>query len=147
MRNKFFDVVNDIIYSIVTILLTLSMSLQQYSTRLPSAASIIQRQHALKAQRSFLLAKRALLDQQIVEIDNMLNDPSSSPPNQTTTESANSAVTSPTQCRQRSSARRSKATTSYHRLPFSPPRTPEEVRRNNIIIWINEMRAQQSSTS
>lgn len=27
-------------------------------------------------------------------------------------------------------------------LPYNPPRTPEEVRRNNIIAWVNDLRNQ-----
>jgi hypothetical protein len=29
-------------------------------------------------------------------------------------------------------------------LPYTPPRTPEEQRRNNIIAWVNELRSQAS---
>jgi hypothetical protein len=30
-------------------------------------------------------------------------------------------------------------------LPFSSPRTPEEVRHNNIVIWLNEIRSQHQN--
>jgi hypothetical protein len=30
-------------------------------------------------------------------------------------------------------------------LPFQPPRTPDEERRNNIVAWINDLRQQQYS--
>jgi hypothetical protein len=29
-------------------------------------------------------------------------------------------------------------------LPFNPPRTPEEERRNSIIVWVNELRARNN---
>ena len=30
-------------------------------------------------------------------------------------------------------------------IPFSPPRTPEEVRRNNIIEWLNDIRLRNTN--
>jgi hypothetical protein len=32
-------------------------------------------------------------------------------------------------------------------LPFTPPRTPEEKCRNNIIIWVNELRSQNNTSA
>ena len=32
-------------------------------------------------------------------------------------------------------------------LPFIPPRTPEEIRRNNIIAWVNDMRLKATTNS
>jgi hypothetical protein len=40
-----------------------------------------------------------------------------------------------------SASRAGSATRAQHRIPFKNPSTPEEIRRNDVIIWVNSMQA------
>jgi hypothetical protein len=108
----------------------------------------------LQEAHSALLFQRADLSRQISEIELLINSitQSSSPapvPAQDTITipTSSSLIPSPPstendtpQRRIRRRIRRSGIGRPYP-LPFTPPRTPEEIRRNNIVEWINDLRS------
>jgi hypothetical protein len=53
-------------------------------------------------------------------------------------------TTTPLRQRRRRTLRQTNIGEPYP-LPFSSPRTPEEVRRNNIVVWLNEIRSQHQN--
>jgi hypothetical protein len=129
---------------------------------LPTADSLPNQLICLRAQRSALIAQRDLIQHQIADLDASINviiqlsdsnqtsnalispqlsrphlsSPSSTPTHQT----QHHTPTTPQRRRTRSTTHPTSTGKPYP-IPYLPPRTPEEERRNNIISWVNELRA------
>jgi hypothetical protein len=158
MSNIIIELFTDIILSIITLLITLASSLQRQTTRLRCPTSRNVERLSLEAQRSFLLSKRAVIDNQITELDRLLESereatspdaanhvPKSSERHDEAIVTVAIPSISPDRNCQRRHGNRVGRRVAQFPLPFSPPRTPEEVRRNNIIMWLNEIRARNNN--
>ena len=154
MANQVLELFTDILLSIITLLITLASSLQRHTMRPPSPASRNLQRLSLEAQRSFLLSKRAVIDHLVTEVEKLLESEHEAPslPN-TTNHDPNASdrtdetivpVSIPSITPDRTCQRRAGRRVKQFQLPFSPPRTPDEVRRNNIIIWLNEIGARNN---
>jgi hypothetical protein len=109
----------------------------------------------LRALRSSLLRQQEIIVRQLAGIDTILTEQTQltssartvlncderTPSTSLSEDQQQSQLVTPTRIRQRTGNRQSSIFIPYP-LPYTPPRTPEEERRNNITIWINELRAQ-----
>ena len=139
------------VINILTIFFQLFCRLLQY---LRTRASSVPTLTKLQATRSVLLQQQANLSRHIADIDAAivsLQQPSI-PIQQVLTQQssvvANPHMTphsvqhsTPPRHRRRTIQRPSSIGKPYP-LPYTPPPTPEEERRNNIIAWINDLRQQ-----
>ncbi len=147
---------NDIIYKFIAILIKVSLFVQQLITIASPREASSQQRLLLQAQWAILLTQRDSIDRQLAELDLSLtpqqqNQIISSPlhghspitDSSLSTRRFSSRTTPATQRRQRSRPNSNSYSFAPHPIPFTPPRTPDEVRRNNIVIWLNEIRARQ----
>ncbi len=112
--------------------------------------------HRLQAERQALLAQRDYISRQIAQLDELLRSTTGTPNSVITAETETLPVTpSPSIPLQRNASQRSTPPRSgvHNRnrslrigqpypIPYTPPRTPEEERRNNVIAWLNDLRLQ-----
>jgi hypothetical protein len=122
---------------------------------LKTRASAVPSLTKLQATRSELLQQQVALSQRLADIDTVIasfqqssiqpqqdltqQNPAVASPHTTTTHLARHST--PPRQRRRTSTKPSSIGKPYP-LPYTPPRTPEEERRNNIIAWINDLRQQ-----
>jgi hypothetical protein len=138
--------------SIINILFRLRYLCRQcYSSEL----SPYQRQR-LQAERQALLVQRNCILHQITQLDELLQSgtsPSTSivtPDIQTLPSNSSPSIPSSRNTLQRSTPprrgvnnrQRSVRIGQPYPIPYTPPRTPEEERRNNVIAWLNVLRLQ-----
>jgi hypothetical protein len=124
---------------------------RSYSTALSSYQC-----HRLQAERQALLVQRDYISRQIAKLDELLQSTTSQTNSVATTEPENLPATpSPSIPSQHNASQRSTPPRSgpHNRrrpvrigqpypIPYTPPRTPEEERRNNVIAWLNDLRLQ-----
>lgn len=124
----------------ITILSAIHRSFQDLQTSEPSHQRLIR----LQGVRLALVRQQETITRWLDEINqyiqrDLIQSPSltNQPENLTSSTPRHTRV----QTRQRRSAQSSTIGNPYP-LPYTPPRTPEEVRRNNIIEWINDLHQQ-----
>lgn len=146
ITSTFYKITRDCILFFLNTLLDILSELARSVQQLPSVETSNQRLLRLQAARSALLLQQEDILRKLREIDAELNQLSQ--PNSTSQliDAASSDTVQPEQpqvtpsrVRPRTTRRPSSIGRPYRR-PFDPPRTPEEVRQNNIIEWINELR-------
>ncbi len=103
-----------------------------------------------------MLVQRDYISRQIGQLDELLQSMTSTPNSVVTAETETLPATpSPSITLQRNASQRSTPLRSgvHNRnrsirigqpypIPYTPPRTPEEERRNNMIAWLNDLRLQ-----
>jgi hypothetical protein len=151
----------DVIKFLLTILTHfISILLSRPLQPLPTADSLPNQLICLRAKRSALIAQWDLIQHQIADLDASINviiqlsdsnqtsnalsspqlsRPHLSPPSSTPTHQTQHPT--PTTPQWTCSTTHPTSTGKPYPIPYLPPCTPEEERRNNIIIWVNELRA------
>jgi hypothetical protein len=149
-----FDLLCSIILSLSSIITTVFSRLQHYTRQQPFDISPSTPLPRLQEAHSALLLQQADLSRRITELELLITSlTQSASPASAPTQNITTTLTSPSlipsipsienvtpQRHLRRRTRHSSVGRPYP-LPFTPPRTPEEVRRNNIIEWINDLRA------
>ena len=146
ITSTFYKITRDCILFFLNTLLDILSELARSVQQLPSVETSVQRLLRLQAARSALLLQQEDILRKLREIDAELNQLSQ--PNSTSqlNDAAPSDTVQPEQPQVTPSrvrpryTRRPSSIGRPHRRPFDPPWTPEEVRQNNIIEWINELR-------
>jgi hypothetical protein len=150
----------DILHFLLTHLLVFISKIRYYIDQLNLINVQDIQLRKLRVQQSVLIAQRDLLQQQIdsitVSIDSIIAS-TESPSTSQVVPISSAPIPSDhqqlpqlppsTSTPQQSTARRRIARRHYkvgepYPLPYTPPKTPEEQRRNNIVAWINELRSQ-----
>jgi hypothetical protein len=151
-----FDLLCDIITFLLNCIINIISRLRYLCRRYYSTALSSYQCHRLQAERQALLIQRDYISRQIAQINELLHSTTSPSNSVVTAEIENLPVTpSPSITLQRNASQRSTPPRSgvHHRhrsvrighpypIPYTPPRTPEEERRNNVIAWLNELRLQ-----
>jgi hypothetical protein len=148
------DLLCSIILSLSSIITTVFSRLQKYIKQQTFDVSPNISLTRLQEAHSALLLQRADLSRQISEIELLINSiiqspsPAPEPAQETNTIPTSLSLipatpTTENNTPQRHIRRRSRRSGigRPYPLPFTPPRTPEEVRRNNIVECINDLRA------
>ncbi len=128
-----------ILNACITLLFAIFCSLQSLQSTDSS-----NRQHLrLQASRSLLVLQQEEISRWLEEIDTSIrnSEQQSDIRPQSIISPSTSPQTTPIRSRQRTFRQLSSIGRPYP-LPFNPPRTPEEVRRNNIVAWLNDIRSQ-----
>ena len=134
--NLLYDIVLFLLSTIITILSALQRSLQHSRVTVPLPQQLIH----LQADRSALVRQQEELSHQIAVLDALIHSlQRSSPSIQILPQQI-----SPPRSRGQTTTRHSRIGTPYP-LPFNPPPTPEEERRNRIIAWVNDLRKQNQT--
>jgi hypothetical protein len=135
----------------ITIFSRLNDSLKRSSSEESAADKLLR----LKNERNALIHQRDQITNQLEAIDTSIQQLSAESNTIITTfdqrlDSSYSSprravVVSPTERPPRPTQRTRQRLTSIgvpYPLPFTPPRTPEEERRNRVVAWVNELRLQ-----
>ncbi len=103
---------------------------------------------SLLRQQEIIVSQLADIDSAIIEqtqstslVSTVLHREDNTPPTSSSEDQPQAPLVAPTRILRRIINRQSSVGVPYP-LPYTPPRTPEEEHRNNIIIWINELCAQ-----
>jgi hypothetical protein len=158
MSTNRFDLLCNLINLIITTITTILSELQNYTRNRPLTGSRHTQLTRLQAEHSALLLQWDNLSQQIADLEALMHtaghtfvpttplqqtasDPSSlSFPTLQNPQTRTTPPRTPTRhCTHRSSIGRP------YPLPYSPPRTPDEARRNRIVEWVNELRLKNSN--
>jgi hypothetical protein len=152
-----FDYLCNIVIIIISSIANTLILIKNYLRRFQLPETLDQQIIRYQTRRSELLAQRDEISRQLTDIDNAIqNLHRLASTEQRATPQRTSTYLSPI----RTSSHRSSQTTTPNSarrprirhssigipypLPFNPPRTPEEERRNSIIIWVNELRARNN---
>ncbi len=122
------DFLCDLILSLLNTITSTFLTVLRLSHQFQSNEPSHQRLTRLQATRSALVIQQEILSRQIASIDELINrfNQHNTPP-----------------CpRSRFHTRQPSIGIPYP-IPYTPPRTPEEERKNNIIAWVNKLRQQK----
>lgn len=140
MTTNLINLANELVYILITTLFNILTVLDKHIDKSSS------QEQYLRNRQSFLVATRNLITQQLTAITASpylnTNDPCPQPTDPTPHPAQTLIPGTPVTVKSPSSVTRRRRFRPYP-LPYTPPRTPEEVRKNNIVNWINEIRAQQ----
>jgi hypothetical protein len=153
----------DYIYAFILFLINILIIFFELFCRLfhhlQTRASSVSTLTKLQATRSVLLQQQADLSRRVADIDAAIASiqRSSNPIQQELTQQSSAVAnlyttpssvqhSTPPRHRRRTVQRPSSIGKPYP-LPYNPPRTPEEERRNNIVAWINDLRLQHIHTN
>ncbi len=149
------DILCDVIFHLFNTITNLLSTVRSSDQRLNQGETVQQQLVRLQAARSALIIQSTDIAKRLDDIDvaiQKLNqeqlhtqaetlktshtiERQTNPPHQSQLQSTPPRVRSRKQNRQSSIG-------PLYPLPYTPPRTPEEVRRNNIIAWVNDLRNQ-----
>jgi hypothetical protein len=146
MSTNRFDLLCNLINLIITIITTILSELQNYTRNRPLTRSRHSQLTHLKAEHSALLLQWDNLSQQIADLEALMHTaghtfvPTTQPQQKASVPSSLSfpilqnpqTRTTPPRTHNRCRTHRSSIGQSYP-LPYSPPRTPDEARRNHIV--------------
>ena len=152
------DLLRDLIVFLLNTITTLVSAIHHSERQLKQGETIQEERARLQVARSALVLQQADITRRIDDIDvaiQQLNQrysavqsdpppPSNTPLQQSTNLQSVPTPSTPPNVRSRIQHRVSSIGRPYP-LPYTPPRTPEEQRRNNIINWVNEMRKRNNT--
>lgn len=147
----------DLLFDIIIFFLTLASKIISFLSKRDSLPieSESTRLHRLQRERSELVIQRETLPLQITNIESSIQNiqkeiidnrntdrtPPRDTPDQRDLATASSRPLHPIN-RFRPRGRRSTVVRPYP-IPYTPPRTPDEERRNRVVEWLNELRLRQ----
>jgi hypothetical protein len=148
------DILCDLILYLFNTITKLLSTLRSSDRQLKQGETVQQQLVRLQAARSALQIQRADIAKRLEEIDAAINQLTQQQIIQS--EKSDTSVTTLQQTIEREQAqtqrtpprtqsRNQKSSSSIghpYPLPYNPPHTPEGVRRNNIIAWVNDLRKQ-----
>jgi hypothetical protein len=140
----------DIITLLIIFFTKVSSFIQHLIALAPTIGSAPHQLLCLRAQRSALVIQRDILVRQLTDIEDSIalleqastpssTAPISMQPPSSLVPTTDLIPTSPQRSYRSPSRVRCQPTGRLHPLPYTPPRTPEEVRRNEVTLWINDL--------
>jgi hypothetical protein len=139
------DLLCNVILIILNTCITLFFAIYRSLQRLQSTDLSNHQLLRLQASRSLLVIQQEEISRWLEEIDTSIQHSEHQSDNTIHQQPAISPSTSPQTTPLRSRQRMFHQNTSSghpYPLPFNPPRTPEEVRSNNIVAWLNNLHNQ-----